>query len=104
VSKIVPFVVALTTMLAGVFCASPALASEIVRTGNSFTQSPPACSCATTIDGYVFSGLRYYDPSADVDSAVELWWALAADPHYVPLPPVTSVSATVPVSGTVDGS
>lgn len=75
--------------------------AAVVRDGSTFTAEPSACSCITTIDGYVFSGMPYYDGSAAVDSAVELWWALAADPSYVPLPPVTSVSTTTTVSGTV---
>jgi hypothetical protein len=81
---------------------APAAPAQIVRSGNTFTQTTDPCSCVTTIDGYLFAGVPYYDASPAVDSAVELWWALAADPSYVPLPPITSISTTATVSGTVN--
>ena len=82
--------------------AAPVAHADIVRQGNTFTQTTSPCSCVTTIDGYLFTGMPYYDASPAVDSAVELWWMLASDPGYQPLPPVTSVSTTSTVSGTVD--
>lgn len=92
--------VAVSLLLAGV--SAPAANAEITRSGRTFTQSPPTANAITTIDGYVFAGLPYYNPSSAADSAVELWWELRADPAYLSLPPVTSISADVTVSGTVE--
>jgi hypothetical protein len=96
------FVKILAAVIATSAFAAPVAHADIVRSGNVFTQDANPCSCVTTIDGYLFSGMPYYDGSPAVDSAVELWWALAADPNYQPLPPITSVSTTTTVSGTVD--
>jgi hypothetical protein len=82
--------------------AIPASASaDITRSGSVFVAQPQVCSCVTTIDGYLFSGMPYYDSSPATDSAVELWWKLAADPNYTPLPPITSISTDTTVSGDV---
>src|SRR5262245_33926014 len=63
--------------------------------GSAAAQEPaPACSCVTTIDGYVFVGIPYAE-------AVAQWLELQSQPGYVSLPPVTSVSTTIEVSGTV---
>lgn len=59
------------------------------------------CSCVTTIDGYTFVGVPYYDPSPAIDSAVEEWWALYSRPDYHSLPPVLSISTTMEILGTV---
>jgi len=93
----------ITILTAAVAFAVPSAASAgIVRSGNTFTASPAVCSCVTTIDGYVFSGVPYYAPEGTADSAVELWLALRADPAYLSLPPVTSVSVDSTVSGEVE--
>jgi hypothetical protein len=81
----------------------PAAASaDVTRSGRTFTASPPTANAVTTIDGYVFVGLPYYNASPAADSAVELWWQLSADPGYLSLPPVASISADTVVSGTVE--
>jgi hypothetical protein len=55
----------------------------------------------TTIDGYTFVGMPYYDASPEVDSAVEYWWELYSRPDYRSLPPVLSVSVLMTITGNV---
>lgn len=98
-AKIAAALAAALMVLGGALTA-PAGAA-VTRDGNVFTAAPATANAVTTIDGYLFVGMPYYDSSAAVDSAVELWWELAADPNYQPLPPITSVSVPVEVSGTV---
>lgn len=74
----------------------------ITRSGNTFVMTPATANAVTTIDGYVFDDMPYYDGSDAVDSAVEIWWALYADPNYVPLPPVTSIGVSTTVGGVVN--
>lgn len=93
----------ITSVVAALALVVPSVASaDVVRSGNVITEVPATANGITTIDGYVFAGMAYYDASPAVDSAVEFWWALEADPNYVSLPPVTSISTTAPVSGTVE--
>jgi hypothetical protein len=66
----------------------------------TFVQTVNPCSCTVTIDGYTFNGMPYYDGTTK--SAVGLWFELLAQPGYVSRPPVTSISTTTTVSGTVD--
>jgi hypothetical protein len=67
----------------------------------TFAAVPQLANNVTTIDGYVFVGFPYYDPSGG-PSAVGTWLKLLADPDYASLPPVTSISVDSEVSGTVD--
>jgi hypothetical protein len=80
----------------------PASSINIVKVDDhTFEAQPHVSNTLTTIDGYLFIGMPYYDESPAIDSAVELWWKLAADPNYVPLPPITSVGVDTTVGGTV---
>jgi hypothetical protein len=68
--------------------------------GRTFTYVPAAgeapISSMTSIDGYVFKGGGYMP-------AVLFWLDLYSQPGYRSNPPVLSISATIEVSGTVDG-
>lgn len=79
------------------------LPADVVQVGNVFVKTVNPCSCTVTIDGYVWSGLPYYDGSAAVDSAVEVWWLLTEVPGYVVQPAVTSISVAIEVAGNVGG-
>lgn len=75
----------------------------IVKTGpSSYVAVPKTANAWTTIAGYQFRDMPYYNPSAAVDSAVEVWWELLKDPNYADLPPVTSGSVELEVGGTVE--
>jgi hypothetical protein len=74
--------------------------SEVVRLdARTFAAVPQIANAVVTIDGYVFVGMPYYDPSGI--SAVGTWMNLIADPKYASLPPVTAISVDTTVSGTV---
>ena len=60
----------------------------------TWAATPSQCSCVTTIDGYLFIGMSYID-------AVNKWFELYRTPGYVSNPPITSISTTTTVSGTV---
>ena len=82
----------------------------------TFGAVPPIANGTHTIDGYVFLGMPYYyDPESmwanpgkpdkwkvAPISAVDTWLKLLADPNYASLPPVTSISVDIEVSGTVE--
>jgi hypothetical protein len=91
--------------------AIPATASaDVVRNGNTFTAVPSYCSCWSTIDGYQFYGIPYSPFVRDVflklpvttPVAVDIWWELRSNPKYLALPPVTSGSVEIVVSGEVE--
>ena len=106
--------------------AAPAVASAtqvvlppgVQGSGFVFQAQPSLCSCVSTIDGYMFSGFPYsswtrdwlrsvgVNIPADAPTVVDLWFDLRAQPGYVPGTPITSISTTSTVSGTVgdDGS
>jgi hypothetical protein len=67
----------------------------------TFAAVPQLANNVTSLDGYVFVGFPYYDPSGG-PSAVGTWLKLLADPDYASLPPVTSISVDSEVTGTVD--
>jgi hypothetical protein len=68
----------------------------------TYAAIPQLANAVTTIDGYVFVGMPYYNPDESQPSAVGCWLKLLADPGYASLPPVTSVSVDAEVSGTVE--
>jgi hypothetical protein len=99
-------------IFAGVFTASAF--AGVTRSGNTFTASPSYCSCWTTIDGYEFKGIPYSPFIRDVflrlpastpvvvdGTDTGIWDLLRKDPKYLSLPPVTSGSVEVVVSGEV---
>lgn len=67
----------------------------VVHSGNGYVQLQNPCNCIVTIDGYLFGGLSYVE-------AATLWMDLYDDPGYVSLPPITSITLPVIVSGTVN--
>ena len=82
--------------------SSTAASADVVKTSShSYAAVPATANAVTTIDGYLFTAMPYYNGSPAVDSAVEVWWALEADPNYLSLPPIKSISADTTVSGTV---
>lgn len=100
----------LAAAVAAVAClivAAPASA-DITQTGNRFTAQPSYCSCVSTIGGWVFQGIPYSPFVRDsflrlpagTPTAVDLYFDLGL--YRTPLPPVTSVSTTIEVGGTVD--
>jgi hypothetical protein len=66
-------------------------------TASASAQTPAKVTSVHAIGGYVFYNVSYLE-------AVDLWFkAVAAAPAGYTPPPVTSVSATTTVSGTVEG-
>ena len=68
----------------------------------TFAVVPQIANAVTTIDGYVFVGMPYYNPDESQPSAVGCWLKLLSDPNYASKPPVTSISVDVEVSGSVE--
>jgi hypothetical protein len=63
---------------------------------NSFTKPNSGVSAMTTIDGWIFTNIAYVE-------AATFWGQMSSQPGYSSLPPVTSVSTTVTVTGNVGG-
>jgi hypothetical protein len=92
-----------------------AASADVTRSGNTFTATPAYCGCWTTIDGYIFNGIPYSPYIRDVflrlpastpvvvsGDDTGIWDLLRQDPSYLSLPPVTSGSVDVTVSGDVE--
>lgn len=106
--------IAIALAAPGVASAAVTLPPGVVQTsGTTFAYAAPgSCSCVTAIDGYVFSGFPYSPyvrdwlrsqgmPAPDA-TAVDLWLDLKAQPGYTPGAPITSISTTATVTGTVN--
>jgi hypothetical protein len=70
----------------------------------TFAAVPPVANSWTTIGGYQFYGMNYYDENPETPDAVHALWKLQEDPSFEWKPPVTSGSVDVEVSGTVESA
>jgi hypothetical protein len=68
---------------------------------NTIEADPPVANSITTVDGYVFKNMDYYNEDPDKPDAIDAWSTLARQPGYKPKTPVKQVGVDSEVGGTV---